>query len=163
MEQALADSDASVRAELHGKVIQISAAPILSENAVSGAAVVFFDITKQEKAEQQRREFTSNVSHELKTPLHSISGYSELLERGITAPEDVQPFAEKIYVETHRLIALVEDIISLSHMDEGGKDLTFTEVDLCEKAEIVVESLRDMAAEKLGLQFKLMINEQQLM
>lgn len=75
----------------------------------------------------------------------------------------MQPFAEKIYVETHRLIALVEDIISLSHMDEGGKDLTFTEVDLCEKAEIVVESLRDMAAEKLVLQFKLMINEQQLM
>lgn len=146
VEQALAGDDASVRAELHGKVIQISAAPILSENTVSGAAVVFFDITQQEKAEQQRREFTSNVSHELKTPLHSISGYSELLKCGLTAPEDVQPFAEKIYGETHRLIALVEDIISLSHLDEGGKDLTFTEVDLCEKAEIVVESLRDMAA-----------------
>ncbi len=146
VEQALAGENASVRAELHGKVIQISAAPILSENAVSGTAVVLFDITQQEKAEQQRREFTANVSHELKTPLHSISGYSELLKCGLTAPEDVQPFADKIYGETHRLIALVEDIISLSHLDEGGKDLTFTEVDLYEKAETVAESLRDMAA-----------------
>lgn len=145
VEQALTGQNGSIRAELHGKIIQISAAPILSEKEVSGAAIVFFDITQREKAEQQRREFTANVSHELKTPLHSISGYSELLKCGMTAPEDVQPFAEKIYGETHRLIALVEDIISLSHLDEGGKDLAFTEVDLHQSAETVVESLRDLA------------------
>lgn len=145
VEQALTGQNGSIRAELHGKIIQISAAPILSEKEVSGAAIVFFDITQREKAEQQRREFTANVSHELKTPLHSISGYSELLKCGMTAPEDVQPFAEKIYGETHRLIALVEDIISLSHLDEGGKDLAFTEVDLHQSVETVVESLRDLA------------------
>lgn len=145
VEQALTGQNGSIRAELHGKIIQISAAPILSEKEVSGAAIVFFDITQREKAEQQRREFTANVSHELKTPLHSISGYSELLKCGMTAPEDVQPFAEKIYGETHRLIALVEDIISLSHLDEGGKDLAFTEVDLHQSAETVVESLCDLA------------------
>lgn len=145
VEQALTGQNGSIRAELHGKIIQISAAPILSEKEVSGAAIVFFDITQREKAEQQRREFTANVSHELKTPLHSISGYSELLKCGMTAPEDVQPFAEKIYGETHRLIALVEDIISLSHLDEGGKDLAFAEVDLHQSAETVVESLRDLA------------------
>lgn len=145
VEQALTGQNGSIYAELHGKIIQISAAPILSEKEVSGAAIVFFDITQREKAEQQRREFTANVSHELKTPLHSISGYSELLKCGMTAPEDVQAFAEKIYGETHRLIALVEDIISLSHLDEGGKDLAFTEVDLHQSAETVVESLRDLA------------------
>ena len=146
VEQALAGENAGIRTELHGKIIQISAAPIRSESEVSGAAIVFFDITQREKAEQQRREFTANVSHELKTPLHSISGYSELLKCGLTAPGDVQPFAEKIYDETHRLIALVEDIISLSHLDEGGKDLQFTEADLYKSAEAVVESLRDLAA-----------------
>lgn len=145
VEQALTGQNGSARAELRGKVIRISAAPILSEKEVSGAAIVFFDITQREKAEQQRREFTANVSHELKTPLHIISGYSELLKCGMTALEDVQPFAEKIYIETHRLIALVEDIISLSHLDEGGKDLAFTEVDLHQSAESVVESLRDLA------------------
>ena len=146
VEHALAGENAGIRTELHGRIIQISAAPIRSEREVSGAAIVFFDITQREKAEQQRREFTANVSHELKTPLHAISGYSELLKCGLTAPENVQPFAEKIYDETHRLIALVEDIISLSHLDEGGKDLQFTEVDLYKSAEAVVESLRDLAA-----------------
>lgn len=145
VEQALDGQNASVRTELHGKIIQISAAPIRTEAEVSGAAVVLFDITQQEKAEQQRREFTANVSHELKTPLHSISGYSELLKCGLTAPEDVVPFAEKIYGETQRLIALVEDIISLSHLDEGGKDLRFTQVDLFGAAEAVVESLGSLA------------------
>lgn len=145
VEQALDGQNASVRTELHGKIIQISAAPIRTEAEVSGAAVVLFDITQQEKAEQQRREFTANVSHELKTPLHSISGYSELLKCGLTAPEDVVPFAEKIYGETQRLIALVEDIISLSHLDEGGKDLRFTQVDLYGTAKAVVDSLDSLA------------------
>lgn len=146
VKQALDGENAGARAELHGKIIQLSAAPIRSEGEVSGVAVVLFDITQREKAEQQRREFTANVSHELKTPLHAISGYSELIKCGLTAPEDVVPFAEKIYGETQRLIALVEDIISLSHLDEGGKDLQFTRVDLYQSAEAVAESLGTLAA-----------------
>lgn len=145
VEKALSGENAAVRCEFTGRIIQISAAPILSQNEVSGAAVVFFDITQRERAEQQRREFTANVSHELKTPLHSISGYSELLKCGLAATEDVQPFAEKIYAETQRLIALVEDIISLSHLDEGAKDLAFTKVDLFESAKSVSESLNGLA------------------
>ncbi len=146
VETASGGKSVAIRTELQGKIIQISAAPVTSENGISGTAVVFFDITQQEKAEQQRREFTANVSHELKTPLQSISGYSELMKCGMVKPENVQPFAEKIYGETQRLISLVEDIISLSHLDEGGKDLVWTEVDLYKAAESVVSSLGDFAA-----------------
>lgn len=146
VETASGGKSVAIRTELQGKIIQISAAPVTSENGISGTAVVFFDITQQENAEQQRREFTANVSHELKTPLQSISGYSELMKCGMVKPENVQPFAEKIYGETQRLISLVEDIISLSHLDEGGKDLAWTEVDLYKAAESVVGSLADFAA-----------------
>ncbi len=146
VETASGGKSVAIRTELQGKIIQISAAPVTSENGISGTAVVFFDITQQEKAEQQRREFTANVSHELKTPLQSISGYSELMKCGMVKSENVQPFAEKIYGETQRLISLVEDIISLSHLDEGGKDLAWSEVDLYKAAESVVSSLGDFAA-----------------
>lgn len=147
LELASQGQRADIRAELHGRIIQISAAPVLSESGISGVAIVFFDITQREKAEQLRREFTANVSHELKTPLHSISGYSELLKCGIAKAEDVQPFAEKIYGETQRLIALVEDIINLSYLDEGGKELRWTDVDLYDSAQTVVQSLRNVASE----------------
>ncbi|MDD6199859.1 MAG: ATP-binding protein [Firmicutes bacterium] len=147
VEAASNGQSTAIRAELQGRIIQISAAPVMSENGISGAAMVFFDITQREKAEQQRREFTANVSHELKTPLQSISGYSELMKLGMVKPEDVQPFAGKIYGEAQRLISLVEDIISLSHLDEGGKDLRWSDVDLYASAEDVIQSLTALAAE----------------
>ena len=146
VETATEGQNVAIRAELHGRIIQISAAPVHSQQNISGVAIVLFDITQREMAEQQRREFTANVSHELKTPLQTISGYSELLKWGMVKPENVQPFAEKIYEETRRLVSLVEDIISLSHLDEGGKDLSWSEVDLYDSAAAVVDSLRDLAA-----------------
>ena len=147
MQAAANGEHKSVRTELHGRIIRISAAPVLSGKEISGVAMVFFDITQQEKAEQLRREFTANVSHELKTPLHSISGYSELLKCGMVKAEDVQPFADKIHGETHRLISLVEDIISLSHLDEGGKDLQWSRLDLYDTADGVIRSLSSLAVE----------------
>lgn len=147
VDQAAHGQTAAVRTELHGRIIQISASPVASESGVSGVAIVLFDITQQENAEKQRREFTANVSHELKTPLHSISGYSELMKLGIAKAEDVQPFAEKIFNETQRLITLVEDIISLSHLDDGGKDLPHTQIDLLDTAQAVVQSLASQASE----------------
>lgn len=132
-------------AEMNGKIVQISASAIQTDDGVSGTAVVLFDITQREKAEQQRREFTANVSHELKTPLHTISGYSELLKCGIAKPEDVLTFSEKIYHETQRLISLVKDIIDLSHLDEGDKDLRWSDVDLYAISERVAESLGGVA------------------
>ena len=94
-----------------------------------------------EKTEQIRQEFTANVSHELKTPLQAISGYAELIKAGIVKPEDIKPFAEKIYSESHRLSTLVEDIIDLTKLDNGGYGYQWEETDLYRIAENVIDSL----------------------
>lgn len=109
---------------------QINASPVVFNQTVAGAALFFFDVTEAERAEQMRREFTANVSHELKTPLHSISGYAELLQNGMVKQEDIVPFAGRIYEESQRMIQLVEDIIRLSRLDEGTSDLEWENVDL---------------------------------
>lgn len=131
---------------LQGGTYQVDANPIFSEYSVSGAAVLLIDVTEKEKAEQLRREFTANVSHELKTPLHAISGYAELLQNGMVEKKDVIPFAGKIYTEAQRMVHLVEDIISLSHLDEGAKDMEWEKVDLYALAQTVVRSLESEAA-----------------
>ena len=145
--QAMEGSSVTKKTTMHGRTIRIQAAAVGREQEMSGVAVVLFDITQSEQAEQRRREFTANVSHELKTPLQSISGYSELMKCGMTKPEDVQPFAQRIYSETQRLISLVEDIINLSHLDEGDS-YDWKQVDLFAAAREVVGSLRDVAAGK---------------
>ena len=145
--QALTEGSATKKTTMHGRTIQIHAASVGKDQELTGVAVVLFDITQAEQAEQRRREFTANVSHELKTPLQSISGYSELLKCGLAKPEDVQPFAQRIYTETQRLICLVEDIINLSHLDEGSS-YEWKSLDLYAAALEVVGSLHDIAAEK---------------
>lgn len=130
---------------LHGESYQIDADPITSDHVVKGAALFFFNVTEKEKAEQIRREFTANVSHELKTPLHSISGYAELLKNNMVKENDKIPFAGKIYDEAQRMIRLVEDIISLSHLDEGAEDMRRENVDLYELARKAVQSLEPQA------------------
>jgi two-component system phosphate regulon sensor histidine kinase PhoR len=100
----------------------------------------------QREAEKMRQEFTANVSHELKTPLHSISGYAELLKSGMVKEEDVQQFAERIYSESQRMITLVNDILELSHLDEGMEDMSREDVDLYEVAASAVKSLEEEAA-----------------
>ena len=130
---------------LYGESYQIDADPITSENIVKGAALFFFNVTEKEKAEQIRREFTANVSHELKTPLHSISGYAELLKNDMVKENDKIPFAGKIYDEAGRMIQLVEDIISLSHLDEGADDMQRENIDLYTLAEKAVQSLEPQA------------------
>lgn len=145
--QALAGVTVTKKTTIHGRTIQLHAASVGKEQERSGVAVVLFDITQAEQAEQRRREFTANVSHELKTPLQSISGYSELMKCGLTKPEDVKPFAERIYAETQRLIHLVEDIINLSHLDEDG-GYEPGRMDLFETAREVVADLQAVAAEK---------------
>lgn len=95
--------------------------------------------------ERLRREFTANVSHELKTPLHSISGYAELLKNGMVRPDDVPQFSARIYSEAQRMIYLVDDIIKLSHLDEGASDMTRERVDLYTLAENTVNILETEA------------------
>ena len=92
------------------------------------------------RTSELRREFTANVSHELKTPLHTISGSAELLAEGMVRPEDVSVFSGRIYGEAKRMIRLVEDILRLSHLDEGAGDMEWEWVDLYALAEETAES-----------------------
>ena len=111
------------------------------------------DREELEKNEEIRREFTANVSHELKTPLHSISGYAELLAKGMVRPEDVEKFSSKIYSESQRMTSLVEDIIELSHLDTGAGDMKREDVDLYLIARTAADSL-SMAAKEAGVELK---------
>lgn len=133
---------------------QMMASPVISNNIVSGIVLLILDVTEKEKAEQLRREFTANVSHELKTPLHTISGSAELLANGMVKPEDIPIFLKRIYSEAQRMIQLVEDIIRLSHLDEGAEDMKWDMVDLYAVAEETINSLAD-EAESNGIKFEL--------
>lgn len=131
---------------LNGRNYQFNASAIFSGTDVSGIALIIFDITEKEKAEEVRREFTANVSHELKTPLQVISGSAELLANGMVEDHaDVMQFAAKIHAEALRMIALVEDIIKLSHLDEGAEDMKRQTVDLYALAELTVRNLKPVA------------------
>ncbi|MCM1061484.1 MAG: ATP-binding protein [Eubacterium sp.] len=135
---------------LNGKSYEISADPIISDGKINGTALLFLDVTEKEQAEQRRREFTANVSHELKTPLQTISGYAELMSNGMVKQEDMTDFSEKIYSESLRMIQLVEDIIKLSRLDEGTGGMESEDVDLYAlAAETAAEMLP--RAEKSGV------------
>ena len=121
--------------------------PVLSENQVSGLVLLFFDVTDQWQVEQMRREFTANVSHELKTPLHIISGYSEMLRNQLVSEDDIQVFAQKIYTESQRMVQLVEDIIHLSLLDETPQ-IAMEPLDLYQLAQESLESLSGKASQK---------------
>lgn len=140
--------------ELENGLYQMIASPVFSSDVVSGIVLLLLDVTDKEKAEQLRREFTANVSHELKTPLHTISGSAELLTNGMVKPEDVSAFSNRIYSEAQRMIQLVEDIIRLSHLDEGAEDMRWETVNLYAVAEETVKSLVG-EAESAGIKFEL--------
>ena len=116
---AMAQGHGEARAERGGRVWQFDVSRILSGTAAVGAVLLAFDITERETAEQNRREFTANVSHELKTPLQGIIGSAELLENGMVQPDDVPRFVGHIRKEAQRLVTLIGDIIRLSQLDEG--------------------------------------------
>ena len=126
---------------------QFNASPVFQGGKVTGIALIIFDITEKEKSEQIQREFTANVSHELKTPLQSISGYAELLSNGMVKEKDIPEFAKKIHGEAKRMISLVDDIIRLSHLDEGASDMPKEQTDLFELAKATVRILEPIAKE----------------
>ena len=130
------------------KEYQFNASPITTDGKVSGIALIIFDITEKEKAETARREFTANVSHELKTPLQNISGSAELLASGMVKAEDVPSFASNIYTESKRMIALIEDIIKLSRLDENTSAYEFEQTDLFELAKLTHRNLISLAESK---------------
>lgn len=135
---------------LNGRYYDMTANPVYDEDGTPcGAVILAVDITEKEKREKLRREFTANVSHELKTPLTSISGISDMLMNGIVAPEDINGFAGDINKESARLITLVNDIIKLSELDEGAYSTeTDEKVDLLKTAAEVKERLEKIAAKK---------------
>lgn len=145
VEQVLAGRRNQGRLERGGRTVQLLADPVFREEQVAGAVLVLLDVTEREQGEQLRREFTANVSHELKTPLTSISGMAEIIRNGLVKPEDVAGFAGDIYKECQRLITLVEDIIHLSRLDEGDSGLEREDVDLLALAQKVTGRLESFA------------------
>ena len=124
---------------------QLDISRIESGGSATGAVVLAFDVTEQALAQRSRREFTANVSHELKTPLQSIIGSAELMESGLAKPEDCPHFLRRIRQEAERLVTLINDIIRLSQLDEGGQ-LPMEKADLLQLAQEAVRPLADLAA-----------------
>ena len=144
---AMTDGHSEVRAERGGREYQFDLSRIESDGKVVGAVLLAFDMTAQAFAESRRREFTANVSHELKTPLQGIIGSAELLENGMVKSEDIPRFVGHIRAEAQRLVTLIGDIIRLSELDEGGELPTET-VELLPLAQEAAENLRTAAEQK---------------
>ncbi len=151
-EQALAGVHTERNAELEGHVYQILASPVEDGGRVTGAVIITLDITEKAHREAMRHDFSSNVSHELRTPLTSIYGISELMMNDMVKPEDMRSFATNIHDESGRLIALINDIIKLTQLDEGVYEMERAEVDLYAVAKSVVERLRPVGAMR-GVEF----------
>lgn len=147
LERALHGRHCSDLLEREGRIYQMIANPVLQnetpqemqrmEHDLIGVVILILDVTEKEEQERYRREFTANVSHELKTPLTSISGIAEIMKNGIILPPDVPHFAGKIYDESQRLIALIGDIIKLSQLDEQSAPFVWESVGLLELAKTV--------------------------
>ncbi len=155
LSEAIGGNQSEKVINIHDSYYQVNANPVMSDSAVSGVALLIFDVTEKENSEMMRREFTANVSHELRTPLHSISGYAELLKNGMVKSDDVTPVAGKIYDEAQRMVLLVEDIIKLSHLDEGAEDMKKEDVDLYDIVKSVIDRLTSEAkSSEVAVDFK---------
>ncbi len=154
VEKSLAGEHCTEVLENEGRFCRLVADPVKNDGKVVGAVIVILDITETAKREELRREFTANVSHELKTPLTSIAGFAELMKYGMVKPEDIKDFSESIYDEAQRLITLVNDILNLSALDEGGLSDEKESVDLFELSGDILKSLK-IPAEKKNITLEL--------
>ena len=145
--KARADGHAEIRRAHRGRMYQFDISRIESSGASIGTVLLAFDITEREYAERNRREFTANVSHELKTPLQGIIGSAELIENGMVQPQDVPRFVEHIHSEASRMVTLIGDIIRLSQLDEGDV-MPREDVDVLAAAKEAVLNLSDEAAKR---------------
>ena len=147
LENATNGRHAEVLFNHHSKFYRIFSNPIVNNERLSGIVLLFWDVTEQQTAENSRMEFSANVSHELKTPLTSISGYAEIMKAGIAKSEDMVHFSEKIYLEANRLVTLINDIIKLSKLDES-QDLEKEPVDIWHIINEVSQRYSKMAENK---------------
>lgn len=146
VDTALSGSHAELLLTIDETSWQVLANPVVASGQVAGAVVLFMDITEREQRERLRREFSANVSHELKTPLTSISGFAELMKEGLVPPEKIPEFSGDIYKESLRLIGLVNDIIQLSRLDENSTQFQRAPVDLYDLCAQSIERLSTVAA-----------------
>ena len=151
---ALSGRHSEGRLEVAGRTLQLLANPAGQDGVTTGAVLLVVDVTEGEQREALRREFTANVSHELKTPLTSISGFAELLKSGVVAEKDVADFAKSIYDEAQRLIHMVDDIIRLSQLDEDDAHRETAPVDLYEVCRQELARMRP-EAERRGVALSL--------
>ena len=147
LERAQANGESETRVSRWGREYQLNASRVLSDGKFTGIVLLIFDVTDKVFAERNRREFTANVSHELKTPLQSIMGSAELIENGLVKPEDMKEFSDRIYKEAARLLTLIEDIIRLSQLDEN-MELAWENLDIAKMASDTAALLRDTAEKK---------------
>ncbi len=147
IEEASLGNHAETTVDISGRTYRYVANPVLSSGQISGTILLTFDITERSHTEQLRREFTANVSHELKTPLQTIMGSAELMKNGLVREEDMPRFVERIHTEAGHLVALIDDIIRLSQIDEMRPDIPTEDVDLKALCENAAERLRDLAGE----------------
>lgn len=148
VEDVLKGQHGSAMLQLDGEYVQLIANPVSRDDRVVGAVLLLVNETEKVERENLRREFSANVSHELKTPLTSISGFAEIIQDGMVQGEDVQKFAGRIYREAQRLIQLVEDTIKISQLDEGENPYEWEKVDAYAVVKNVCGNLRDIAAKK---------------
>lgn len=148
IEQVLKGQHGSALLHLGNEAIQMIANPVTREHKVVGAVLLLMNETEKVEREQLRREFSANVSHELKTPLTSISGFAEIIQDGLVRAEDIKKFAGRIYDEAQRLITLVEDTIKVSQLDEGENPYEWEQLDAYTVVKDVCGRLKDIAAKK---------------
>ena len=153
LEEAFSSGKSVLETQRNGRVYQLNFSAIEEDSEKTGVVILIFDITDKFFAERNRREFTANVSHELKTPLQTIMGSAELIENGLVKKEDVGGFASKIRQEASRLVSLIDDIIRLSQLDEA-EDLPSEDLDLYELAKSQIDLLAPVANSK-GISLKL--------
>ena len=149
-EESLSGKSSTGKLEKDGRIFQILASPVLSGHSSIGAVLFIVDNTDKERAEKMRREFSANVSHELKTPLTSIIGYTEIMQNGIAKPEDSVRFISLIHTEGKRLLSLIEDIIKISRLEENSakeKQEFLEPVDISSICSSVVKELEHKALE----------------
>ena len=148
VEGVLTGEHIQVSHETENKHYSIIANPVTVDDKVEGAVIIIVDMTEKEQREKLRREFTSNVSHELKTPLTTIYGVSDMMSEGMVKPKDIAGFAANIKDESGRMISLIDDIIKLSRLDESSGDHDLQETDVFDVAEEIMRRLAFKASER---------------
>lgn len=168
VKKALDSNRSSAILEIGDSYYRLYCSPIMRNKISGGVIILIFDVTATYQSEKMRREFSANVSHELKTPLTSINGYAQIISNGLASTSDIPDFAGKIAKESNRLMMLIEDIIRLSNLDEGAPEEPSGEFSVKEVVEDVLSSLEEKASQRniaisfTGKDFNVNANKTQL-